>query len=83
MGHTYRCQILVQKKVTLFGSDCDSGVSAGIGVIHTRPKSGGERVTLSGSDCDGGVSAGIGVIHKGPKSRGEKVTLLAVTVIVV
>ena len=30
------------KKVTLFGSDSDGGVSAGIGIIHTGPKSGGE-----------------------------------------
>ena len=30
------------KKVTLFGSDCDGGVSSGIGIIHTGPKSGGE-----------------------------------------
>ena len=27
--------------VTLFDSDCDDGVSAGIWVIHTGPKSGG------------------------------------------
>ena len=30
------------KKVTLFGSGCDGGVSAGIGIIHTGPKSGGK-----------------------------------------
>ena len=48
------------EKVTLFGSDCDSGVNAGIGVIHTGPKSGGDIVTLFGSDSDGGVSAGVG-----------------------
>ena len=52
--------------MTLFGSDCDSGVSAGIGVIHTGPKSGGDIVTLFGSNCYDGVSAGVGVIHTGP-----------------
>ena len=36
------------RNVTLFGSDFDSGVSAGIGVIHTGPKSGGGKVTLFG-----------------------------------
>ena len=50
-------------------------MSAGIGVIHTGPKSGDKKVTLFGSDCDGGVSAGIGVAHTGPKSGGKKVTL--------
>ena len=29
------------KLSTLFGSDCDDGVSAGVWVIHTGPKSGG------------------------------------------
>ena len=58
-------------------------MSAGIGVIHTGPKSGDEKVTLFGSDGDGGVNAGIGVIHTGPKFRGEMSHFLAVTVIVV
>ena len=58
---------------------CDDGVSAGIWVIHTGPKSGGELVTLFGSYCDDGVSAGIWVTHTGPKSGciwafGHKVT---------
>jgi len=48
------------KKVTLFGSDCDSGVSAGMGVIHTGPKSGGD---IFGSICCDGVSAGIRVLQ--------------------
>ena len=54
------------RNITLFGSDGDSGVSAGIGVIHTAPKSGGKKVTLFGSKCYDGVSAGVGVIHTGP-----------------
>ena len=71
------------QNVTLFSSDCDSGVSAGKGVIHTSLKSGGKNVTLFGSDSDGGVSAGIGIIHTGPKSGGEISHFLAVTVMVV
>ena len=43
------------RNVTLFGSDFDSGVSAGIGVFHTCPKSGGDMVTLFGSDFYVGV----------------------------
>ena len=49
--------------VTLFGGYCDDGVSAGIWVIHSGPKSGGELVTLFGGYCDDSVSAGIGVQH--------------------
>ena len=71
------------RNVTLFGSDFDSGVSAGLWVIHTGPKSGGDMVTLFGSDCFDGVSADIGVIHTGPKSGGKKSHFLAVTLIVV
>ena len=41
-------------------------MSAGIGVIHTAPKSGGKKVTLFGSKCYDGVSAGVGVIQTGP-----------------
>ena len=52
--------------VTLFGSNCYDGMSAGIGVIHTGPKSGGKKVTLFGSNCYDGVSAGVGVIRTGP-----------------
>ena len=51
--------------VTLFGGYCDDGVSAGIWVIHTGPKSGGELVTLFGGYCDDSVSAGIWVIQMG------------------
>ena len=43
------------KKVTLFGNDCDDGVSACIWVIHTGAKS--RRSLIFGSDCDDGVSA--------------------------
>ena len=42
----------------LLGSWVDC-CSAGIWVIHTGTKSGGELVTLFGSDCDDGVSAGL------------------------
>ena len=35
--------------------DC-YGVSAGIWVKHTGPKSGGDVLTLFGSDCDDAVS---------------------------
>ena len=41
------------EKVTLFGIDCDSGVSAGIGVIHTGPKTDGD---IFGIDCDSGYT---------------------------
>ena len=57
--------------MTLFGSYCDDGVSAGIWAIHTGPKSGGELVTLFDSYSYDGVSAGIWVIHTGPKSGGH------------
>ena len=49
--------------------------SAGIWVIHTGPKSGGELVTLFGSCCDDGASVVIGVQQTTSKSRGELVTL--------
>ena len=42
--------------------DCN-GVSAGIWVIHTGPKSGGELLTLFDSYSYDGVSVGIWVIH--------------------
>ena len=42
--------------------------SAGIWVLHSGPKSGGELVTLFDSYCNDGVSAGIWVIESGPKS---------------
>ena len=50
-------------------------MSAGIWVIHTGPKSGGEQVTLFGGYSYDGVSAGIWVIHTGPKSGGDQGTL--------
>ena len=58
--------------VTLFCGYCNDGVSAGIWVIHTGAKSGGELVTLFGGYCNDGVSAGIWVIHTGAKSQGHK-----------
>ena len=50
-------------------------MSAGIWVIHTGAKSGGEVVTLFDSYSYDGVSAGIWVIHTGAKSGGEPVRL--------
>ena len=49
-------------------------VDAGIWVIHTGAKSGGELVTFFDSYSYDGVSADIWVIHTGPKSWGELVT---------
>ena len=58
--------------MTLFGGYSYDGVSAGIWVIHTGGKSGGELVTLFGGYCNDGVSAaGIRVIHTSGKSGGE------------
>ena len=59
--------------------DCN-GVSAGIWVIHSGPKSGGELVTLFDSYCNDGVSAGIWVIHTGAKSGGRFFTVTAMMV---
>ena len=54
--------------MTLFGGYCDDSVSAGIWVIHTGAKSGGELVTLFGGYCNDNVSAGLWVLHtKGTK----------------
>ena len=50
-------------------------MSAGIWVIHTGPKSGGELLTLFDSNSYGGLSAGIWGIHTGPKSGCNLVTL--------
>ena len=70
--------------MTLFGGYSNDGVSAGIWVIHSGPKSGGELVTLFGGYCDDSVSAGIWVIHSGPKSGGDILShFLAVTVMMV
>ena len=50
--------------MTLFDSYSCDGVSAGVWVIHTGAKSGGELVTLFGGySCDG-VSAGIWVLKR-------------------
>ena len=54
------------KLPTIFGSDCDDGVSAAVWVIHTSPKSGCNL--LFESDCDNVVSAVIGVEDTSPKS---------------
>ena len=51
--------------MTLFDSYSYDGMSAGIWVKHTGPKSGGELVTLFDSYSYDGVSAGIWVIHTG------------------
>ena len=51
--------------MTFFDSYSYDGVSAGIWVIHTGPKSGGELVTLFDSYSYDGVSAGIWVINTG------------------
>ena len=52
MGHTYRGTKSGCKLPTLFGSDCDDGLNAGIWVIHTGDRSGCKLPTLFGSDCD-------------------------------
>ena len=44
-------------------------MGAGIWVIHTGHKSGGELVTLFGVHCDDAVSAGIWVLHTGLSAR--------------
>ena len=51
--------------VPLFDSFSYDGVTAGIWVIHTGPKSGGDQGTLFGGYSYDGVSAGIWVIHTG------------------
>ena len=61
--------------VTLFDSYSYDGVSAGIWVIHTGPKSGGELLTLFDSNSYDGLSAGIWVIHRGAKSWCKQVAL--------
>ena len=63
MGHTYRWQIW-RRVLTLFGGYSYEGVSAGIWVIHTGGKSGGELVTLFGVHCDDAVSAVIWVLQQ-------------------
>ena len=50
--------------LTLFDSYSYDGVTAGIWVIHTGAKSGGELVTLFDSYSYDGVTAGIGVQHR-------------------
>ena len=50
--------------LTLFGGYSYEGVSAGIWVIHTGGKSGGELVTLFGVHCDDAVSAVIWVLQQ-------------------
>ena len=76
---------------TLFDSYSYDGVSAGIWVIHTGGKSGGEMLTLFGGySYDGvsgysydSVSAGIWVIQTGGKYGGEMVMFLTVTLMMV
>ena len=50
--------------VTLFDSYCNDGVSAGIWVIHTGPKSGCKLVTLFGGYSYDGLNDAIGVQHR-------------------
>ena len=70
--------------VTLFGGYSYDGVSAGIWVIHTGPKSGGELVTLFDSYSYEGVSAGIWVIHTEVPNLGARWScFLAVTLMMV
>ena len=70
--------------VTLFDSYSYDGVSAGIWVIHTGPKSGGELVTLFDSYSYNGVSAGIWVILTKVANLGAKWSrFLTVTLMVV
>ena len=77
--------------MTLFGGYSYDGVSAGIWVIHTGGKSGGEMLTLFGGySYDGvsgysydSVSAGIWVIQTGGKYGGEMVMFLTVTLMMV
>ena len=91
MGHTYRWQIW-GRVLTLFGGYCNDGVSAaGIWVLHTGGKSGGEMLTLFGGySFDGvsgysydSVSAGTWVIQTGGKYGGEMVMFLTVTLMMV
>ena len=70
--------------MTLFGGYSYDGVSAGIWVIHTGAKSGGEFVTLFGSYSDDGVSAAIGVQHTEVPNLGARWSrFLAVTLMMV
>ena len=54
--------------MTLFGGYSYDGVSVGIWVLHTGPKSGCKLVTLFGCNSYDGVSVGIWIIHTGAKS---------------
>ena len=58
------------KLVTLFGSYCDDGVSAGIWVIHRGPKSGCKLVTLFGGHSYDGLNAVFGVQHTEVPNQG-------------
>ena len=60
--------------MTLFNNCFYDGVSEGIWVIHTGPKSGCKLVTLFDSYFYDGASAGIWVIHTDPKSGCKLVT---------
>ena len=69
--------------VTLFDSYSYDGVSAGIWVIHTGPKSGGERVTLFGNYSDDGVMLVYGSYIQVPNLGVSWSRFLAVTVMIV
>ena len=63
-GYCYEVRLQIWcKLVTFFDSYSYDGVSVGLWVIHTGPKSGGELVTLFDSYSNDGVSAVIGVQH--------------------
>ena len=70
--------------VTLFGGYSYDGVSAGIWVIHTGAKSGGELVTLFDSYSYDGLNAAIGVQHTEVANLGVSWSrFLAVTLMMV
>ena len=56
--------------MTLFGGYSYDGVSAGIWVIHTGPKSGCQLVTLFGGYSYDGLNAAIGVQHTKVPNQG-------------
>ena len=66
--------------MTLFGGYSYDGVSVGIWVIHTGPKSGCKLVTLFGGYSYDGLNAAIGVQHREVPNQGASWSrFLAVT----
>ena len=77
----FATQILLSGKFSLF---LTLGVSAGIWIIHTGPKSGGELVTLFGGYYYDGLIAAIGVQHRQVPNLGVSWSrFLAVTLMMV